>query len=638
MPKITLPDDRVLEIPEGATGLDVAKMVGKRLAKDALAIEFEGKVQSLTLPIEGDGKVRILTFEDEGGRDALRHSAAHIFAQALKRLYPKAKITIGPSIENGFYYDVADLKVSEDDLRKIESEMRKIVDADYKIERVDWSLDDVKAHFPDNPFKLELAKELAEKGCKLTAYKQGDFIDLCEGPHVPSTGYVKSFALTKIAAAHWRGDVKREALTRIYGTAFPSEKQLKQWQKLQEDLEKRDHRKLGRKLDLFTFSDLVGSGLPLFTPKGTTLRDELVKFSEELQIRGGFRKVWIPHITKIELYKKSGHWDKFGEELFLVKSQETSDEFALKPMNCPHHAQIYASRPRSYRDLPIRYMETTTCYRDEKSGELSGLSRVRSLTQDDGHVFCTMDQIRGEFENIMRMIKDLYSTLGMSFTARLSFWDPKNKKAYLGDANQWERAQDIIKSVAHELDLDHFVAEGEAAFYGPKIDIMVRDAFGRHWQCATQQLDFAQPSRFDLKYTDSDGKEKTPVMIHKALLGSIERFLSVFIEQTGGRFPLWCAPEQARVVPVSEKFVEGALGLVDVLRKGGIRAEIDDSSESVSKRVRKAQIDQVNYILVFGEKELEGDLQVRTREGEVFGPVSVEDFKQRLLREIKERK
>jgi len=636
MLKLTLPDGTIKELSDGSTGRQVAESIGKRLAQDALAIVVDGEVRDLSRPIEKDAKIRILTWKDKEGREVFRHSTAHVFAHAIKKLYPNARPTIGPAVDEGFYYDFDNLKITPDDFQKIEQAMREIVNADYPFERRDWSLDDVKTL--DNPFKLELAKDFAEKGWRLTAYRDGDFIDLCEGPHLPKTGLIRAFKLTKIASAYWRGDAKNKQLTRIYGISFPTAKELAEYEAMQAELEKRDHRRLGKELNLFTFSELVGSGLPLFTPKGTVLREELAHFSEQLQKEGGFQKVWIPHITKTDLYKKSGHWDKFGHELFLVESQETSDKFALKPMNCPHHTQIYASRPRSYRDLPVRFCETTTCYRDEKSGELGGLSRVRSLTQDDGHIFCRMDQIEHEFENIMAMIKKLYSALGLSFTCRLSFRDPNQAQKYLGSVEDWENAQKILESVAKKLKLDYFVAEGEAAFYGPKIDVMIKDAFGREWQCATEQLDFVQPARFGLTYVDTDGKEKTPVMIHKALLGSIERFLSVYIEHTGGKFPLWLSPEQVRVLTVAERFAKDAEKFVRELKSQGIRAELDDSQETINKKVRNAQLEQVNYILVFGEKEIAGDLSVRTRDNQVLPQVGKAAFMKRVQDEIAQKK
>ena len=459
----------------------------------------------------------------------------------------------------------------------------------------------------------------------------------CPARHIAPRGKTNPAALrlTKISGAYWKGDATRDQLQRIYGVAFEKPIELDEHLTLLAEAEKRDHRKIGKELDLFTFSGLVGSGLPLYTPKGTVLRDQLIEFSENLQRASGFQKVWTPHITKTDLYKKSGHWDKFGQELMLVKSQETDDAFALKPMNCPHHTQLYAAHPRSYRDLPLRYMETATVYRDEKTGELSGLMRVRSLTQDDAHVFCTMDQVENEFENIMSMIKALYAALGLSFHARLSFHDAQTPERYLGDTTQWTRAEEIIERVAKNLQLDYAVARGEAAFYGPKIDIMVIDALGRQWQCATQQLDFVHPSRFDLSYVAADGSKQTPVMIHKALLGTIDRFIGIYIEHTAGIFPLWLSPLQVAVIPVSEKFAPYARAVAEKLRLRGIRTEISDENETLGKRIGKAQHEKVPYMVIVGGKEEESaTVSVRSRAKGDEGTMTAENFAQRLDEEI----
>ena len=463
------------------------------------------------------------------------------------------------------------------------------------------------------------------------ANKNGDFIDLCRGPHIESTGKAGAFKLMKVAGAYWRGNEKNPQMQRLYGVAFETQDKLDKYLALLEEAKKRDHRKLGKELDLFVFSDLVGAGLPLFTPRGTVLRDELLNFSEELQRNNGFEKVFIPHITKQELYEKSGHWDKFGDELFLVNSQETSDKFVLKPMNCPHHIQIYDSRPRSYKELPIRYMESTVQYRDEKKGELNGLSRVRSISIDDAHIFCRLDQIEEEFTAIMSMVKEMYAVFDMTFKARLSFRDDSD--GYLGDPAVWEQAQETIETVAKKLNLEYFVAEGEAAFYGPKIDIMVTDALGREWQCATEQLDFVQPERFDLGYADADGSIKRPVMIHKALLGSFERFLSVYIEHTAGKFPIWLAPEQVRIITVNqeEKTVKYAEDIYAQAKVAGVRAYVDNDNESVGKKIRLAEIMKVPYVLVIGEKEIEsGKVMPRVRADievqKTHRPHKIEDF------------
>ncbi len=569
----------------------------------------------------------------------IRHSLAHILAQAVQHLFVDVKLGIGPAIENGFYYDfIFSENISEAELERIEDEMRKIITKDYNFEQSQMTKDQaIEFLYKINqPFKAELASNL--ESTELGFYADGDFKDLCKGPHIGNTNEINpnAFKLTHIAGAYWRGDEKRPMMQRIYGVAFETKDELDNFLNLQEEAKKRDHRKLGKQLDLFTFSELVGSGLPLFTPRGTYLRTRLTELSENLQRNAGFEQVWIPHFTKSDLYKVSGHWEKFGDELFLVQSQETSDQMVMKPMNCPHHAQIYASKPRSYRDLPVRYFETTTVYRDEKAGEMLGLSRVRSITQDDAHIFCTMDQIQEEFERIMSMIKSLYGTLGLEFRARLSFSDPNETGKYLGDRADWERAEKIIENIAKKLELDYFVSLGDAAFYGPKIDILIKDALGREHQCATEQLDFIQPSRFGLKYVDSDGQEKTPVMIHKALLGSIERFLSVYIEHTAGNFPLWLCYDKAVIIPVStDKHMDYCFEVEAELKSKGLRVYVDDNKESMGNKIRKAQIDKIPYMLVVGDKELENKaVAVRLRNGTNLGIMSIAELTERMLKEL----
>lgn len=560
---------------------------------------------------------------------AMRHSLAHIMAAAIQELWPQAKFGVGPVVEHGFYYDVdlGDTKLGPEDFANIEQAMKRVIAADEPFERFMMPIDEAIAWAKkyDQPYKHELLNDLKRAGttvakdlnsaelglpsdaseiAEVSFYRNGSFTDLCRGPHVESTAKAGAFQLMRVSGAYWRGKEDNAQMQRIYGVAFATEKELRQHLAMLEEAKKRDHRKLGQELDLYVISDLVGSGLPLFTPRGTVLRDELLNFSEELQRKAGYEKVFIPHITKQELYERSGHWAKFGDELFLVKSQETSDQFVLKPMNCPHHTQIYAGRPRSYRDLPIRYMESTVQYRDEKKGELNGLSRVRSISIDDAHAFCTLEQIEQEFTAIMNMIKEMYGVFDMKFTARLSFRDDSD--GYLGNPAVWEQAQATIESVAKKLELDYVVEPGEAAFYGPKIDIMVTDALGREWQCATEQLDFVQPERFGLVYTDADGSEQRPVMIHKALLGSVERFLSVYIEHTAGKFPVWLAPEQVRIITVNqeEATVAFAETLVAQAKEKDIRITIDNSNESVGKKIRAAELWKVPYTIVVGEKEI----------------------------------
>ncbi len=566
--------------------------------------------------------------------EKMRHSLSHVLAAAVRELYPTTTFGIGPAIDNGFYYDIdfGDTKVSDTDLAKIEKKMRGIIARGCKMVRREASREEALDWAKKNGqrFKTELISELPD-GATITFYDLVDpkgevlFTDLCKGPHIDNLKEVGAFQLQRVAGAYWRGDEKREMLTRIYGVAFATEDELKEYLKRQEEAKLRDHRRLGKELDLFCFSDLVGAGLPLFTPRGTVLREELTDLSFGLRGGAGFRKVWTPHITKVDLYKKSGHFAKFGDELFMVHSQVNGEEFALKPMNCPHHAQIFASRPRTYREMPVRYMEATTDYRDEKTGELGGLSRVRSLTQDDSHVFCRKDQIKDEIQTLVGIVRKLYTTVGMNkLRARLSYRDSSDK--YLGDPELWKMAQAQIKEAAVENGLDYFEQEGEAAFYGPKIDFMAEDAIGREHQVATVQLDFVQPERFELEFVNEKGEKERPVMIHHATLGSIERFMSVFIEHTGGWFPLWCAPEQVRVLTVNDqvedyvKEIEEVLGgvvLNEPVKNNELRFEIDRSDDSLGKKIKRATEIKIPVVLIVGPKDAEvREVSVRTREGE----------------------
>ena len=581
---------------------------------------------------------------------SMRHSLAHIMAQAIQHLWPQAKFGVGPAIDNGFYYDIYldNGTISEADLPKIEEEMRKIVAANYPFERRDVSVEEAIdwAIKGDQSFKVELLNDLKRSGTTVASelagekmgsvsdgdskvetvslYSQGDYTDLCRGGHVDSTGKVGAFKLTKTAGAYWRGNENNPQMQRIYGVAFATQEELDEYLNRLEIAKQRDHRKLGRELDLYTTSPLVGIGLPLFTPRGTILRDIVAQYSNQLRQKFGFEKVWTPHITKKDLYETSGHWAKFGEELFLVKSQETSDEMALKPMNCPHHTQIFASRPRSYRDMPVRYLETTTDYRDEKTGELGGLNRVRSLTQDDSHIFCRTDQIEGEINNLLAAARELYGSIDMKLRVRLSYRDESD--SYLGDLSLWDSAQNQLKSAVEKVGLDYFEQEGEAAFYGPKIDFMATDAIGREHQVATVQLDFVQPQRFGLEYADADGNFTTPVMIHCALLGSIERFLSVFIEHTGGWFPFWAAPEQVRILTINDTVLEyvdkittmlSDITLMEPVRYNDVRFTIDSRNESLGKKIREATSMKIPVQLIVGPKDMEAnEVSIRTQSGE----------------------
>ncbi len=564
--------------------------------------------------------------------ETMRHSLSHIMAAAVKNLYSgtttTVKFGVGPAVENGFYYDIdfGETKVTEDDLKKIEKEMHKIVNRAEKFVCREASHEEALEWAKENgqDYKAELIAEIPE-GEKITFYAMGGFEDLCRGPHVEDTSKVGAFKLMRISGAYWKGDEKREQMSRIYGAAFETQEELDAYLARLEEAKKRDHRKLGKELDLFCFSDLVGQGLPLFSPRGTVLRDKLADYSLSLRGREGFEKVWTPHITKTDLYKASGHYAKFGDELFMVHSQVNGEQFALKPMNCPHHAQIFASRPRTYRDMPVRYMEATTDYRDEKTGELGGLSRVRCLTQDDSHVFCRNEQIKGEVERLVGIVRELYSLVGMSkLRARLSYRNDEDK--YLGDKELWRMAQEQIKQAAIDNNLEYFEAEGEAAFYGPKIDFMAEDAMGREHQLATIQLDFVQPERFGLTYVNEKGEKERPVMIHHATLGSIERFMSVFIEHTAGWFPFWCAPEQIRILTINDA-VEDYVAKIETilkditleapLRHNDIRYRVDRRNESLGKKIREATKMKIPCILIVGPKDVEAEtVSVRLHESE----------------------
>ena len=564
----------------------------------------------------------------------MRHTLSHVLAAAVKELYPTTTFGIGPAIDDGFYYDMdfGTEKITEADLAKIEKKMRGIIKRGFKMVRderkrndaLDWAISGKQS------LKKELIEELPESE-KISFYTMVDpqekvvFEDLCKGPHVESAREIGAFKLTKVAGAYWRGDEKRQMLTRVYGVAFEKQEELDEYLKRQEEAKARDHRKLGKELDLYTFSDLVGAGLPMFTPRGTLMRDFLADYSLSLRKRAGFERVWTPHITKLDLYKTSGHYAKFGDELFIVHSQVNGEEFALKPMNCPHHTQIFASRPRTYRDMPVRYMEPTTDYRDEKTGELGGLSRVRSLTQDDSHVFCRTSQIKDEIKNLVAIVQEFYTSMGMNkLRARLSYRSDEDK--YLGDKKLWEMAQKEIRQAAIDNKLDFFEMEGEAAFYGPKIDFMAEDAIGREHQVATIQLDFVQPERFGLEFVNEKGEKERPVMIHHATLGSIERFMSVFIEHTAGWFPLWCAPEQVRILTVNDKVSKYVDEICSELSKvvldkpvenNKLRFTVDDSDDSLGKKIRRATSMKIPAILIVGEKDKEAkEVSVRLRDSE----------------------
>jgi len=588
-------------------------------------------------------------------QQAMRHSLAHIMAQAVQHLWPQAKFGVGPAIDQGFYYDIdlGDVTISEADFGKIEKEMRCIIARDLPFTHRDVPVDEAIAWAKetDQPYKVELLNDLKRSGTTIakelagealgsaaegeskvktvSLYSQGDYTDLCRGGHVESTGKVGAFKLLRVAGAYWRGDETRSQMQRLYGVAFATQAELDSYLQMREEAKKRDHRKLGKELDLYTMSPLVGVGLPLFTPRGTILRDKAAQLSNQLREKYGFAKVWTPHITKKDLYETSGHWAKFGDELFLVTSQETSDKMALKPMNCPHHTQIFASQPRSYRDMPVRYLETTTDYRDEKTGELGGLSRVRSLTQDDSHVFCRPDQIEQEMSNLLACAEELYRIVGMKLRVRLSYRD--EGEGYLGAPELWQSAQAQLKAAVMAKQLDYFEQEGEAAFYGPKIDFMATDAIGREHQVATVQLDFVQPERFGLEYTDEAGDMARPVMIHSALLGSIERFLSVFIEHTAGWFPFWIAPEQVRILTINntvEDYVDEITSvlktvvLMHPIKYNEVRYTTDMRNESLGKKIREATVVKIPVQIIVGPRDKANrQVSVRTQQGEITVPL-----------------
>lgn len=580
----------------------------------------------------------------------MRHSLAHLTAAAVKELWPTAKFGVGPVVKDGFYYDIdlGDVTISEADFPKIEKRMKKLITKDQKFERLEKNVDEAIAWAKENnqPYKVELLNDLKRAGTtvakdldskelglesvdgskieKVSFYKNGDFVDLCRGPHVNSTKEIGAFKLMRVAGAYWRGNENNPQMQRLYGVAFETQEELDTYLKNLEEAKMRDHRKLGKELDLYTFSNLVGSGLPLFTPRGTALRDVLAKYSNQLRKKFGFESVWTPHITKNDLYKKSGHWAKFSEELFLVKSQETKDEFVMKPMNCPHHAQIYVSSSRSYKDMPIRFLETTTDYRDEKTGELGGLNRVRALTQDDSHIFCRKDQIEQEIQQLLSAAGELYSQVGMKLTVRLSYRDDSD--SYIGDLKLWESAQNQLKSAVEKNNLEYYEQEGEAAFYGPKIDFMAEDSIGRLHQVATVQLDFVQPERFELEYINQESLPERPVMIHCALLGSVERFMSVFIEHTAGWFPFWSAPEQIRILTINDTVADYVKKITDLLesnvlmepvRYNEFRFSVDNRNESLGKKIREATTKKIPVQIIVGPKDqANNEVSIRTREKE----------------------
>lgn len=629
--KISLPDGSVREYPQGVKGAEIASSISEGLARVALAIEVDGEVRDLSRPITSDASIKILTWNDKGGKFAFWHSSAHLLAEALEALYPDVKFGIGPAIDNGFYYDV-DLggrSFGEQDLIAIENKMKELAKKNSAYERSDVSKQEAIAYFSkkQDPYKLELIEGLDDG--KITFYQQGNFVDLCKGPHLPNTGFIKSVKLLNVAGAYWRGDEKNKMLTRIYGITFPKQKELDEYLHLLEEAKKRDHRKLGKELELFTFSERVGLGLPLWLPKGTILRERLEQFMRKAQIRAGYDPVVTPHIGGKALYVTSGHFEKYGKDSFQPITSPDGDEvFLLKPMNCPHHCEIYRSKPRSYRDLPVRLAEFGTVYRYEQSGELHGLTRVRGFTQDDAHIFCTEDQVKGEFIKVIDLVLHVFTSLGFNdFTAQVSLRDSNNKEKYIGSDEQWDKAERQIQEAADERGLKTVAIQGEAAFYGPKLDFMIKDALGRSWQLGTIQVDYQLPQRFQLEYTGSDNQKHTPVMIHRAPFGSLERFIAVLIEHCAGNFPLWLAPDQIAVLPISERFNAYAELVYNKLKEQDIRGLLDDRDEKIGRKIRDAETQKVPYMLIVGEKEAADNLVAVRRHGKGDqGSVKLDDF------------
>lgn len=609
MIKITLPDGSIREYEPGVTGHEIALSISEGLARNVLSTKVNGEVWDSGRPILTDATVQLLTWQDTEGKSTFWHSSAHLLAEALEALYPGVKFGIGPPIENGFYYDIdlGEQEFGEDDLVKVEQKMLELAREKNEYVREEVSKVDALAYFQKkgDEYKLELIEDLADGD--ITFYKQGNFTDLCKGPHLPNTGFVKAIKLMNVAGAYWRGDESRKQLTRIYGISFPKQKELTEYLERLEEAKKRDHRKLGKELDLFTFSEKVGLGLPLWLPKGTILRERLENFMRRAQVKAGYDLVVTPHIGSKELYVTSGHYEKYGEDSFQpIQTPHEGEEFLLKPMNCPHHCEIYKSRPRSYKDLPVRYAEFGTVYRYEQSGELHGLTRVRGFTQDDAHIFCRPDQVKEEFRKVIDLVLYVFQALGFEdYTAQVSLRDPADKSKYIGDDSLWEKAEREIQEVADEQGLVTTAVEGEAAFYGPKLDFMVKDVLGRSWQLGTIQVDYTLPERFELEYTGSDNQKHRPVMIHRAPFGSLERFVAILIEHCGGNFPLWLAPDQVAVLPISEKYHDYAQKVMTSLREEDIRGFIDDRDEKIGRKIRDTEVQKVPYMLIVGEKEQE---------------------------------
>ncbi len=642
MVKITLPDNSVREFDEAVSGIEIAKSISNRLAKDVLSVTVDGEVWDLTRKIDHDAKIKLNTWDDREGKETFWHSSAHLMAEAIESFYPGTKFGIGPTVDNGFYYDVDlpnDKVLSEKDLEKIEKKMLELARQKNSIVREEISKDDAMEMFTekDDELKQELISEL-EDGT-ITLYKQGNFTDLCRGPHLPNTGYIKAIKLTSIAGAYWRGDEHNKMLTRVYGVTFPKQKMLEEYLEMLEEAKKRDHRKIGKEMQLFAFSEAVGQGLPLWLPKGAQLREQLENFLKKVQKKYGYEQVMTPHIGDVKLYKTSGHFQKYGKDSFQpISTPAEGEEYLLKPMNCPHHCEIYKAWPRSYKDLPVRMAEFGTVYRYEMSGELHGLTRVRGFTQDDAHIFCRPDQLKDEFKKVIDIIFIIFKALDFeNYTAQISLRDPEKPEKYIGSPENWDKAESAIIEACEEKGLNTVTELGEAAFYGPKLDFMIKDALGRSWQLGTIQVDYNLPERFELEYIGADDNRHRPVMIHRAPFGSMERFVAVLIEHTAGKFPLWLTPEQAVVLPISEKYNDYAKKVSDLLNNSDIRTVVDDRNEKIGRKIRDNELKRIPYLLIVGEKEAEAETVSVRRQGEGDkGSMNIDEFAEFIRNEVRE--
>ena len=642
MIRITFPDNTVQEFEEGVTGLDIARSISNRLAKEVLSVSVDGVVWDVHRPIYHDAKIKLHTWDDEEGKHAFWHSSAHLMAEALEELYPGIKFGIGPSIDQGFYYDVdpGERTITDADLPRIEEKMQEIVARKEAFQREEVPKEKAMEYYEDkgDQYKVELIREL-EDG-EISFYTNGNFTDLCRGPHLPNTGYIKAVKLLAVAGAYWRGDEHNKQMTRIYGITFPKKKMLDEYLQMLEEARKRDHRKLGKQLELFSFSQKVGSGLPLWLPKGAALRERLENFLKQIQKEYGYQQVISPHIGQKELYVTSGHYAKYGKDSFQpIKTPDENEEFLLKPMNCPHHCEIYRHTQYSYKDLPVRFAEFGTVYRYEQSGELHGLTRVRGFTQDDAHIFCRPDQLKEEFKKVMDIILKIFQALEFdTYTVQASLRDPEKKDEYIGSDENWEKSEKAILETVEETGIEAKIEYGEAAFYGPKLDFMVKDALGREWQLGTIQVDYNLPERFELEYIGADNQRHRPVMIHRAPFGSMERFVAVLIEHTAGKFPLWLAPDQVVVMPISEKYNDYAKKVLNFLNNSDIRTLIDERNEKIGKKIRDNETRKIPYLLIVGEKEVENQVVSVRKQGEGDqGSMSLEDFRDFILNQIHQR-